>query len=82
MGSSEPGAFSRSKWDVVAAEEIVVHQQKPEYQWSASLWYCCLPNTSDYRWYEASYFAALQSSWLRLKTWGIPMDYVNPAALT
>lgn len=56
----EPGAFSQSKWDVVAAEEIVVHQQSPEYKWSSSLWYCRLPNTSEYRWYEASYFAALR----------------------
>jgi serine/threonine-protein kinase len=56
-----PGAFEQSKWDVVAIEEIVVHQQRPEYQWSASLWYCRLPNTSEYRWYEASYFSAFKA---------------------
>lgn len=49
--------FRESKWDVVAVEEIVVHQKQPEYQWSASLWYCRLPDSKDYRWYEASYFS-------------------------
>jgi serine/threonine-protein kinase len=56
-----PNHFSQSKWDVVAVEEIVVRQNAPEYQWSASLWYCRLPNTSEFRWYEASYFAPFRS---------------------
>lgn len=53
--------FPNSKWDVIAVEEIVVNQDQPRYQWSSSLWYCQLPNTTGYRWYEASYFAALRS---------------------
>jgi serine/threonine-protein kinase len=53
-------AFDQSKWDVVTGEEIVVHQQRPEYAWSASLWYCRLPNTKEYRWYEVSYFSAFK----------------------
>jgi serine/threonine-protein kinase len=56
-----PGVFSNSKWDVIAAEEIVVHQQHPEYKWSAALWYCRLPNTTAYRWYEASYFSVFRA---------------------
>jgi serine/threonine-protein kinase len=51
------GLFRESKWDVITAEEIVVHQQQPEYPWSASLWYCRMPNTTEYRWYEASYWS-------------------------
>jgi hypothetical protein len=45
----------------VAVDEIVVHQQRPEYEWSASLWYCRLPNKLEYRWYEASYFSAFRA---------------------
>lgn len=60
--SSKPpapqGAFQHSKWDVIAVEEIVIRQQPPQYQWSAALWYCRLPATTEYRWYEASYFSA------------------------
>lgn len=52
-----PNAFPNSKWDVVAAEEIAVQQRQPEYRWSSSLWYCRLPNTTGYRWYETSYFS-------------------------
>jgi serine/threonine protein kinase len=48
--------FSSSEWDVISGTEIVVSQQDPEYRWSSSLWYCKLPRTSNYRWYEASYF--------------------------
>jgi hypothetical protein len=54
-------AFSRSKWDVVTFEEIAVHQQRPEYAWSASLWYGRLPDTNSYRWYETSYFSPHRS---------------------
>jgi hypothetical protein len=50
-------AFTFSKWDVVLVETIAVRQQHPVYEWSASLWYCKLPETTDYRWYEASYFS-------------------------
>jgi serine/threonine protein kinase len=56
-GAVPADAFRQSKWDVVAAEEIVVHQQRPQYQWSASLWYCRLPTQAEYRWYEVSYFS-------------------------
>jgi hypothetical protein len=57
-GAASPAnAFPNSKWDVVAAEEITLDQENPDYRWSASLWYCRLPNTTDYRWYEASYFS-------------------------
>lgn len=56
------GAFPQSNWNVVAAEEIVVHQGRPGYSWSASLWYACLPGSADYRWYEASYFIIVPSN--------------------
>jgi hypothetical protein len=56
-GALPADAFNQSRWDVVAGEEIVVHQEQPPYQWSASLWFCRLPNTSDFRWYEVSYFS-------------------------
>jgi len=56
-GALPSDAFKRSSWDVVAAEELVVHQDQPPYRWSASLWYCRLPTTPGYRWYEASYFS-------------------------
>jgi serine/threonine protein kinase len=36
-------AFEQSKWDVIAAEEIVIEQRNPEYRWSSSLLYCRLP---------------------------------------
>lgn len=50
------GAFSQSKWDVVIGDTISVGQQQPQYSWGASLWYCKLPKTEEYRWYETSYF--------------------------
>ncbi|HYN16437.1 MAG TPA: protein kinase [Terriglobales bacterium] len=56
-GAWPTNAFPNSKWDVVAADEMIASQQRPHYRWSASLWYCRLPDTSDYRWYEASYFS-------------------------
>src|SRR6185437_5619158 len=55
-GAVPIGAFAHSQWDVVAADEILVQQWQPEYPWSASLWYARLPNTTDYRWFEVSYF--------------------------
>src|SRR5206468_8148025 len=51
QSAAAAGLFRESKWDVVTAEEIVVHQEQPEYPWSASLWYCRMPNTTEYRWY-------------------------------
>jgi serine/threonine-protein kinase len=49
-------AFPRSKWDVLAAGQIYLQQKKPEYEWSASLWYSQLPTDKKYRWREVSYF--------------------------
>lgn len=57
QSASPAGLFCESKWDVLAAEEIIVHQQQPRYAWSSSLWYCRMPNTAEYRWYEASYWS-------------------------
>jgi serine/threonine-protein kinase len=50
-------AFNQSQWDVLVGERIQVEQYNPKYEWSASLWYCRIPNTVEYRWYEVSYFA-------------------------
>jgi hypothetical protein len=33
-------AFANSKWDVVVGERVLIRQSQPEYEWSASLWYC------------------------------------------
>jgi len=52
-------AFSQSRWDVLNAVEIVVKQKKPEYEWSASLWYAKLPTDCEYRWREVSYFSIM-----------------------
>lgn len=52
-------SFSNSKWDVVVGEKIFIRQSQPEYNWSASLWYCKLPGSEQYRWYEASYFTPI-----------------------
>ena len=46
QGAMPADLFRQSKWDVVAAEEIVVHQQHPKYPWISSLWYCRLPDTT------------------------------------
>jgi serine/threonine-protein kinase len=53
-----PGAFPRSRWDVVASDEVRIRQIGRAYLWSSSLWYCRLPGIQEYRWYETSYFAA------------------------
>ncbi len=52
-------AFHRSGWDVITGVSIAVKQEKPQYSWSASLWY---RQTGDdgYRWWEASYYDILQ----------------------
>jgi serine/threonine protein kinase len=60
FGSStafEPGIFRESGWDVLGNSTIAVGQEQPEYVWGASLWYVKLKDGSDYRWYEASYWA-------------------------
>lgn len=53
--AEQANLFRRSKWDVVATEQIVVHQSRPPYRWSSSLYYCQLPDTDDFRWYEVAY---------------------------
>ena len=53
----EPGAFPNSGWDVVASSQILVNQERPEYQWSASLWYVKVKGASEYRWHEVSYWS-------------------------
>jgi eukaryotic-like serine/threonine-protein kinase len=60
FGSStalNPGVFSESGWDVLGNMTIAVGQEQPEYLWEASLWYAKLKGGTDYRWYEASYWA-------------------------
>lgn len=53
----DPGRFRQSGWDVVCMSQINVSQEQPEYVWSACLWYMKLPETSEYRWYEVSYWS-------------------------
>ena len=48
----EPDSFPQSGWDVIASSQIIVTQEKPQYQWSASLWYVKLRGASEYRWNE------------------------------
>lgn len=50
-------SFPESKWDAVLLSVIRVEQRQPAYSWSASLWYCKLPGTTEYRWYEVCYFS-------------------------
>ena len=57
----EPGSFPYSGWDVVAFSQIIVNQRQPHYCWSASLWFARIPNATEYRWHEASYWSPLQS---------------------
>jgi eukaryotic-like serine/threonine-protein kinase len=56
-GALPRGVFVNSKWDVITTETVTVEQRHPDYVWSASLWYCKLPDTTEYRWYEASYYS-------------------------
>ncbi len=53
----DPGHFRRSGWDVVCMSQMTALQEEPEYNWSASLWYMKLPEASDYRWFEVSYWS-------------------------
>ena len=53
----EPDSFPQSGWDVIASSQIIVTQEKPQYQWSASLWYVKLRGASEYRWNEVSYWS-------------------------
>ncbi len=50
------GRFQRSGWDVITVARIIVIQKGKSYSWSASLWYAKLSESSEYRWYEVSYF--------------------------
>jgi serine/threonine-protein kinase len=50
------GDFPNSKWDIVTGATISIIQFNPSYEWSSSLWYAKLPDASDYRWIEVSYF--------------------------
>jgi eukaryotic-like serine/threonine-protein kinase len=53
----EPGGFPQSGWEVVAFSQIRVRQFRPEYDWSASLWFMKPKGAADYRWHEASYWS-------------------------
>jgi serine/threonine-protein kinase len=53
----DPGLFSQSRWDVICMSQIRVAQEQPEYIWSGCLWYMKLPTSSEYRWYEVSYWS-------------------------
>jgi len=57
------GVFSKSGWDVICLSQIKVAQEQPRYVWSSSLWYMKLPQASDYRWYEVSYWNWQQSEY-------------------
>lgn len=51
-----PGEFRESRWDVVASSQILVTQERPQYQWSASLWFMRRAESEEYRWHEVSYW--------------------------
>ncbi len=53
----DPGLFRQSRWDVICMSQIKVSQERPEYIWSSCLWYMKLPASSEYRWYEVSYWS-------------------------
>jgi serine/threonine protein kinase len=57
------GVFSESGWDVICTSQIKVAQEQPKYVWASSLWYMKLPQTSEYRWYEVSYWDWQQSEY-------------------
>jgi serine/threonine protein kinase len=50
------GTFQHSEWDVVASAVIALVQTRPQYVWSASLWYAKLRGATEFRWHEVSYF--------------------------
>jgi hypothetical protein len=50
-----PKAFIHSGWDVVAYAAIGACQDRPNYEWTASLWFAKLKDATDYHWFEASY---------------------------
>ena len=53
----EPGSFPLSGWDVAAYSQILARQTKPEYDWSASLWFMKPRGAAEYHWHEASYWS-------------------------
>jgi len=60
------GLFRESKWDVLLGEALGVIRNSARraddgYIISASLWYAKLPDTEQYRWYEASYWGAFRN---------------------
>ena len=58
-GSAIPyEAFVQSKWDIAGAAAISVRQTDPRYDWSASLWFGRINQSTDYRWYEVSYYTS------------------------
>ena len=57
------GVFNESGWDVICTSQIKVAQEQPKYVWSSSLWYMKLPQTSEYRWHEVSYWNWQQSEY-------------------
>jgi len=50
------GAFRSSKLDVVLVKKFQIAQLAPQYSWEVALLYCRFPNSSDYRWYEVSFW--------------------------
>lgn len=56
IGAIPVGAFSMSKWDVVTGATIKLVQNRPDYQWSSSMWYSKTNPDDDYRWREVAYF--------------------------
>ncbi|MBX3151504.1 serine/threonine protein kinase [Candidatus Obscuribacterales bacterium] len=63
-----PGLFPQSGWDVVLGQVIALarkpqqnHGRDEGYQISSSLWYCKLPDTDQYRWYEVNYWGAFRN---------------------
>ena len=63
-----PGLFRESGWDVVLGQVIALarkpqqnHGRDEGYEISSSLWYCKLPDTEQYRWYEVNYWGAFRN---------------------
>lgn len=63
----EQDSFHGSAWDVLLGGEVSVFQERPEYRWSASLWFTNRGLDDDYHWWEVGYMsnplARMQPEW-------------------
>ena len=53
----ELGSLPMSGWDVVVYSRVLIRQNAPNYEWSASLFFMKPRGGVEYRWQEVSYFS-------------------------